>query len=112
MKIYNRQEFMELPEGFIFKKGKPLVFEEFCIKGDTITDSEGKNIDWFYYSFDIENNGSDQWTNRMFEMIEKGTAYPFQAFQARDGCFDEEDLFLVFDAKDEEKLINWIKFKV
>lgn len=35
IKIYNRQEFMKLPEGVIFSSGEPYAFMDMFIKGET-----------------------------------------------------------------------------
>lgn len=105
MKIYSRQEFLKLPTGIIFAKGKPAYFESLCIKGDTWF-NRGKTSDFLYLDIghfeDVE--GKD-FCDTFDLMVETGLSRPLNSTLARDGCFDDEDLFLVFEVPDLERLI-------
>lgn len=103
MKIYTRAEFLKLPEGTIFAKGKPWFFDTLSVKGETCP-----------YDFlcrelvNIESSGSDQRVDRLDEMLEAGASYPIEDAYGRDGCFDDDDLFLVYEKADLEELRNVI----
>jgi hypothetical protein len=100
MRIFTRAEFMELPEGVIFAKGKPWFFEDLCVKGETIV-HEGKAIDFFARGLQwVSAFDSGEATRRLDDMLENGASYPLEDAEGRDGCFDKDDLFLVYEAAD------------
>lgn len=104
MRIYNRQDFMTLPEGVIFAKGKPWYFGSLSIKGGTII-ADGKAIDFSYCCLvDIDSHDSGEWGQRMEDMLTNGASYPINDSYGRDGCFDEEDIFLVYEPADIKRL--------
>jgi hypothetical protein len=99
MRIYRRKEFLALPAGTIYAKGKPWYFDGFSVKGDTWTN------DWLTLSpmwIEAHDDG-EQW-QRLEAMLEAGASYPLQESFGRDGCFDDEDIFLVPEKADLEKL--------
>lgn len=106
MKIYSRTAFMELPEGVLFVKGGRCHFGgELCRKGDTIR-RDGRGIDWFYTptaTFDYQDTG--QFVERFDEMADGGASYPLDTETgSRDGCFDDADMFLVYERADLARL--------
>jgi hypothetical protein len=108
MKIYTREKFMELPSGTIFAKGKPWYWGTLHIKHDTII-HEGKAIDFVVQDLiSIEAHDSGQWSERQDEMLEAGASYPLNEGAGRDGCFDDEDLFLVYEIEDLTALARHI----
>jgi hypothetical protein len=105
VKIYRRNEFLALPEGTFYAKGKPWYFGELSIKHDT----SSQLSDW--WSLDpcwIAANDSGEAVDRLDEMLEKGASYPMQDAISRDGLWDEDDLFLVFEKDDLLKLREMI----
>lgn len=109
MKLYNRIDFLELPSGVIFSKGKKYYFDGFLIKGDTIN-INGKNIDFIYCDLvDIDSNDSGEWGDRLEEMLNDGVSYQINEDYRRDGCFDDEDIFLVYGKEDILKLMEVLK---
>lgn len=108
MRIVGRDEFVKLPEGTVYAKYAPRFTREFSIKGESISDS-----DWFYQDLDpIENlkegdssAGSDQLIDLMEDDSGFSTPLWFEV-QGRDGCFDEDQLFVVFDDSDTRALIE------
>lgn len=104
MKIYTREEFMKLPQGTLFCKGKPWYFHSMNVKGETIVYG-GKPSD--FYSREtayIDAHSSEEALDRLEEMLAKGTSYPMEVLEGRDGCFDPADLFLVYEQDDLTQL--------
>lgn len=86
---------MKLPEGTLFCKGKPWGFENLHVKGETLTnDFYARSLQW------VSANDSGEAMDRLEEMKEHGASYPIEDAEGRDGCFDNEDLFLVYEASD------------
>lgn len=110
MRIYSRQDFMTLPEGVIFAKGKPWFFGTLSVKGDTIF-MEGRAIDFGVRDLvNIESHDSGEWSDRLEEMLENKASYPMNDSYGRDGCFDDEDVFLVYETQDIKKLITTLQY--
>jgi hypothetical protein len=97
VKVYTRDAFMELPAGVMYGKGKPWYFSEWGVKGDTLRDADGRAIDWIYLSlFDIDGDHM-----LLDDMLENGSSVPLNVdMYGRDGCFDKDELFLVFERPD------------
>lgn len=109
MRIYNRQEFMKLPAGTFFAKGSEWYFESIDVKDDTCV-HEGKNIDFFVHELNwVDSDGTEQALERLQDMKENGASHPMQDSISRDGCFDEEDLFLVYEKEDLKRLKEMIE---
>lgn len=99
MRIVSRAEFMKLPAGTLFAKGKPMYFGSLCVKGDSLeSDWIDRQLVWF------EEHGStgDEFDqgHRWDEMVENGASFPMHTGYGRDGCFDNEDLFLIYERDD------------
>lgn len=102
MKIYTRSEFLKLPKGTFFVKSKePEDFNGFCIKYESICDQNGIFIDFFYLNLvDIDYHSSEERFVRI-DLINQSSM--------RDGCFDDDDLFLVFEKKDLKIIHEYIQ---
>lgn len=100
MRIYRREAFMALPEGVLFAKGKPWYFESLHVKGETLSWG-GENRDFTLRDLVwVDGHGSEGSALALDMMLEAGESYPLETLYGRDGCFDEEDLFLVYEAAD------------
>lgn len=109
MKIINRTDFMQMPEGTVYCKYSSLGnFGEICIK--VSPPGEWGNTDWVEIgtTTDIEgSNSSNDFYDIMIE-CEKG----FREFRfdlestCRDGLYKEKQLFAVYDKDDVIALIN------
>jgi len=99
MRIYTKKEFLKLPEGTFFAKGVQWCIDGFCIKGESLEND-------FYYTnlISIDSFDSRQLADRQEEMLEKGTSYPLEESEIRDGMFDDEDIFLAFEKYDLIKI--------
>ena len=102
MKIVNRKEFLELPDGTLYAKYAPCYTEGLEIKGQTL-----ETDDWIHLSLDLP------LVDDLFEFttkMEHGESVPFDSDNyGRDGCFDTDQLFLVWSKKDVQSLINILK---
>lgn len=104
MKVLRRDAFLALPAGVIFAKGKPWYFETPHVKGETIH-FDGKAIDFMHRDLvQISSHGSSDLFERLDEMLETGASYPLNESDGRDGCFDDEDLFLIYEAADLDQM--------
>lgn len=106
MKIYRRAAFLELPAGVIYAKGKPWHFNDLAQKHETILDDNGTAMDFTYVDLVAIKMGHDsgEYFARLDRMLEAGESYPMEDDLSRDGCFDDEDLFLVYEAADLQRL--------
>ncbi len=99
MKILKRGEFLEMPAGTIFAKGKPWYFEAPEVKGDTTGDDfTAMQLCWIESGGDIDGE-RNQW-GRLTLMLDDGASFPMNPDYGRDGCFDDEDIFLVWEEAD------------
>lgn len=104
MKIYNRQDFLKLGV-CLYCKGSQWAFYDMCIKTESIFDANGKGIDFFYQSLcDIEKQNGIELTDEYEEMLKTGASKQINKSTSRDGCFDDDDIFLVYELKDISNL--------
>jgi hypothetical protein len=100
MRVYNRAEFMKLPEGVLFCKGKPWAFGDLSIKGESLkSDFTYRQLCW------VDAESSEDAVDKLERMLSHGTSEPMEAEYGRDGCFDDKDLFLVFEEDDLMELM-------
>jgi len=105
MKIVSRQDFMQLPSGTVFSYYEPIVFRGLYIK-----DSEPeKNYPDFSCSDligAIENESSDDFFEKC-QRMEKGDSIPVDfEYSGREGMFDDQQLYAVYEKNDVEELIK------
>ncbi len=100
MRVLNRDAFLALPAGIIYATGTRWSFSGLRAKGDTCGD------DW--YEFDpcwIEADVPDDAFERLESMLAIGTSYPMETAECRDGMFESDAVFLVFE-RDDLKLLR------
>lgn len=104
MRIVDRKTFLTLPAGTVYAKFSPHMFSETCIKDDTIRD-----IDWYYVGLDtpVDADSTETWSDTLFRAMKTGenVALDFDTV-SRDGLFDADQLFAVWDHADVSQLIN------
>jgi len=103
MKIVDLMTFLTMPAGTLFSKYQPCVFDNFCIKGDNIGEMD------FGYQ-DLVGAVDGKYEGEVAFLLEdsqyNGTSVPLDFdCGSRDGCFDEKQLFAVWELKDLEQLI-------
>ena len=97
MKIYKRVDFYKLPAGIIYRKNPNDDYSSFGhleIKG-----SENDTIDFVCLDFA---NVNDSDLERM-EVLEESRPVDTEMY-GRDGCFERDALFLVYETWDLEQL--------
>ncbi|MEW5058379.1 MAG: hypothetical protein AB1Y25_12245 [Cycloclasticus sp.] len=103
MKIINLKEFRQLPAGVLFMKYEPCVFEDLQAKGKTLEgDFVTENITYW-----PDCNGSGDMVDKLeeAEKTDKSILLDFDAC-GRDGCFEKDQLFAVYDKRDVEMLMD------
>lgn len=106
MRIVNRKEFISMPSGTVYSHYMPQVSEGLMIKGDTWTN------DWLYQDllFNVEGGSSDEASDKLTDAEENGTSFKLDLdCGSRDGMFDEDQLFMVYEKSDIERLIESLK---
>ena len=103
MRILNLTEFRALPAGTVFMKYTPCIFDDLSVKGGVL------ESDFFYENItcELDCTGSDDRTDKLFSAAETGESL-LMDFDccSRDGCFDDDQLFAVYDRRDVEMLID------
>lgn len=103
MRIVNRDKFLELPPNTIFSKFDPNVFYAPLIKMESIGEND------FYYtpiSGDIDCGILDE-DDVISDMVKKGdSGILIFDTEYRDGLFDDDQLFAVWDKQDVKRLIQ------
>lgn len=103
MKIINRKQFLEIPEGTIYSKFDPYIIDGLYIKNESLGN------DWYYQDLinSIECNDSGEYTDKLFKARDDPKYELRQDYNVnqRDGLFNEEQLFLIYDKDDAMKLI-------
>jgi hypothetical protein len=108
MKIVNRQEFLSSPGGTVYSKYHEggCVFD-FCIKTSKANELDN---DWYYVdligypdNLDIFDYIDDSIRNQV--ELDREFELNHDVVQ-RDGMFDSDDYFMIFDRKDLNKILN------
>lgn len=104
MRILNRKQFLAMPAGTLFAKYEPCVFDALEIKGDTLPSN-----DYCYQQIvgAIKCDSSNEWLDQLEDARNEGKSLEMDfECEGRDGCFDEHQLFAVFEGKDVAALIQ------
>jgi hypothetical protein len=106
MKIINREEFLKLPENTLFCKYKPCCFDDISIKNENVGD-----IDFRVRKlFDVDNHDSNEMVDILFDAEETGNYFKLHFNTTyRDGLFDKDQLFAIFDNEEILQLIENLK---
>ncbi len=104
MKIINRTQFLAMPVGTLFSKYQPCYSDAFEIKGKTIGNND-------YYAQGIANSvksaANEQDDKILEDALQSGTSFELDlCCQYRDGMFNLEQLFVVWEYGDVLDLIR------
>jgi hypothetical protein len=103
MRIVDRKTFLAMPDGTLFSKFEPNIFEDLQIKSG----GPALHNDFFYTGIKdaIDNAGSSDFSDQLEKARTEEIPMDFDAI-GRDGCFDDSDTFFaVWSATDVQKLI-------
>lgn len=105
MRIVNRTEFLALPAGTVFSKWQPCWFDDMCIKGETWAHCN----DFTYQA--IASAVETKERQDLYDALFGVDGCPAQArmdfeCMGRDGRFDADQMFAVWDAIDTMQLIK------
>lgn len=106
MKIVDQKTFLAMSAGTVFAKYAPCYFEELQIKDNTLpTAGVG---DYFYTDLvcPVDAKDSGEFSEKLQDSEELGKSIPLHFWiVSRDGCFDPDQLFAVYERADIEALI-------
>ena len=109
MKIINRKEFLEMPKGTVYSKFEPCIFGDICIKEESLEN------DWFYQDIvdAIDVNDSGEFGEVLCRAEKTRESIPMDFYCiSRDGLFDNDQLFSVWEKKDVVALIERLRHTI
>ena len=94
-----------MPAGTVYCKYKPCYFGQLCVKGDSIPGD--------FYTGELTadvgllaGNNSGEWLDLLDKYERTGESFDLDLEgEGRDGMYDEDQLFAVYERKDIEQLI-------
>ena len=99
MRVVNRKTFLTLPAGTIYCKGVRWAFDSLCIKDDSLAN------DWIYLNPAWPSaHDSGEAIDLLERSLETGSSFACEDDYGRDGCFNDADVFLIFEADDLKSL--------
>lgn len=111
MKVVSFADFLKLPEGTIFAPGSRWSFEGLQLKLET-SFHDGRAIDYFYVDLvTIEPQGDGDggdYFDALETMIETGSSLPLNEASSREGLFDKDRVYLVYERDDLLRLYSII----
>lgn len=100
MKIINRSAFLSLPDETLFFKVSKFGYTELSIKGRTVGDD-------FYVQSLKELNADESIIDTYYTSAETKTSFNLDLdIQSRDGMFDKDQMFAIYEPVDVTQLIN------
>ena len=105
MKILSRKEFLKTPRGTVYSYYEPCIFRELNVKTTDNTDYEHDFV-FFGLIGEFDTQDSSDYSEKCSRM-ENGESIlaSFEETQ-REGLFDDEQLFLVYEKQDVENMIK------
>ena len=107
MRIVDRKTFLAMPEGTVFAKYDPSIFRELMVKFDS-RPASGEMVDFYYASLtdEVDCSGSCERDGIMDLAEQDGVPFALHFnTQCRDGLYDADQLFAVWERDDVEGLI-------
>lgn len=105
MKILTREQFIKTPSGTLWSYYQPCLFRELAVK---VTDNKDYANDFVYFSLigEFQTENSDDYFE-ICKKMELGESIPASFEETtREGLFDDEQLFLVYEKSDVENMIK------
>ena len=107
MKIVDLNQFLSMPPGTLYAKYSPCVVEGMAIKGETIW--ETKDFYTTDLSMPIDCINCSDFEDKLFDSELNGTSIKIgiaREDESRDGCYDRDQLFMVWERYDVYALIG------
>ena len=103
MRIVNIDTFIKLPAGILFAKYEPHIFEDLMIKGNT------DNNDFSSVRLlEVKAGSLDEMVD-ILESARVGSSFKLDLeYYCRDGAFEKDQLFAVYEKEDVEQLLETI----
>lgn len=104
MRIVKREEFLKMSSDTLFSLYTPQYFEDIMIKGDTIWPNDYR-VQYIIEAVDCRS--SEEFTEILCNAEENGTPFKmdFECW-SRDGLYDNDQLYAVWDEEDVKALIT------
>ena len=104
MRIVNRATFLAMPENTLFSKYEPCIFRDLLIKGESL---HCNDFCVSQIADAIDCDGSESFIDACDGAVQTGASLKmdFDLF-GRDGCFNDNQLFAVWEKDDIEALID------
>jgi len=99
MRVLRCKDFLDLPAGTLYCKGAEWHFGDMQVKGETFDN------DWFTRTLNwplAQDTGEA--INKLETSLNGGSGFSLEDAESRDGCFDPDALFLVYEEKDLREL--------
>lgn len=103
MRVVDRKTFLTLPADTVYCKGVQWAFDGLCVKADSLEN------DWIYLNPAWASaHDSGEAMDLLERSLETGSSFECEDAFGRDGCFDDKDVFLIFEKKDLLQLRGYI----
>lgn len=104
MKVVDRKTFLQLPAGTAYAKGKEWYFGGLEFKHE----NAGSNDWWSLEPTWIESEGSHESFDLLEKMLKDGASVQMIDSITRDGLYDDDAIFLIFEKNDLLRLRDMI----
>jgi hypothetical protein len=102
MKIINRTQFLALPAGTVYCEFRPHHFDAFMVKGVKM----GNDFEEIPLTDQMKLAEDEQWVDKILEVMDGAEAQMDFDSSSRNGFFDADALFAVWDMADIRGLID------
>ena len=104
MKIVNLTEFRKLPEGTVYSRYEPCYFTGLFIKGDTL------ELDYIEMSLigNVKSHDTGDFLDKCEQPYGNSIPLDFECY-GRNGCFEDDQLYAVYERVDVEDLIKTLE---
>lgn len=109
MKIVSKNEFYKMPINTLYSNYSPVVFDGLKIKGETIYNSNNIPIDYYYEDLigNVFCDSSEDYVNVLNDALSEKKSFKLDFNQQeRDGLYEENTLFAIYEQKDVEAFIT------
>ena len=104
MRVVDRKTFLAMPAGTIYAKGEPWAFGNIMQKGETLASD-----DWIMTDFgNVDGQSSEEVFDRLEKMLATGVSFLISRDTSRDGLFEPDAIFLIYEFDDLVVLNNAI----